>query len=571
MNQRPSMKEVLEKRKARHASKEKANANIEHGNEQEAANDALIAEVNSENVATQPIPKKKRPFCLKEHMAKKRKNKERGDQAKVTASQMHAHDDESDDDEGAEASSHEDDDESVEHVADVDADEPALWAVDNPIRRPGMMMAIASRQKKPYPVHAFGSLASVIRLIARAVQVDMEMVGSSLLGVVSALAQALINVSAKAFDAGCPVTLNMFIIALSGDRKSTTIAAIDKPVLAAINRATDSRRNMLIQDVTVDGMIVGLIARCHSQLLLCLEGASLLGGHAMKSENLGRFLGNVSSLYSGEALSRTRVEEHHYAEDRRLSVLLFTQPAVAMEFLSSEIVMQQGLGNRFMYSQPPSLVGSRKFDDIELDDEPLYKQYCAKITNLANQPWKINPDTGGVDTRTVRMSDRAKEAWVEYYNSLELAVGPGGDLATHAAYATRFPEQVMRLAALLAILENPKVEIIDEEIMKRAIELGSYYLDSAMNAFDVAPANKDELDAGTLLDWMRNKLEELDIAAIPVRMMYKDGPRCARPKRRTQALLDLLVSRGEITEHTNTVVYGPERKRSNENFAVTAK
>jgi hypothetical protein len=422
--------------------------------------------------------------------------------------------------------------------------------------------------KRPYPVAAFGKLADVIMLIARAIQVDPEMVGSSLLGVISALAQCLINVSSGKSDLGCPVTLNMFVIASSGERKSSTINMIVKPVYAAISRADDMRRSMIIQDVTVDGMVVGLINRCPSQFLLALEAATLLGGHAMSRDNLSRFLGIVASLFSGEPLSRTRVEEHHYAQGRRLSVLLFAQPIVAMDFLSSELVMQQGMGNRFLYSQPPSLLGTRKHIDVELDGEPLYQQFCSKITMLANHAWKINLETGGMDTRTVRMSPGAKTEWVGFYNKLEIAAGPTGDLATHSSYVTRFAEQVMRMSAVLAIMEDPDVQHISKEIMLRAIDLGYYYLDSAMHIFNVAPANKDEADAKTLLDWMQNKSEELSLVAIPVRMMYKDGPRCARPSRRTKELLALLIARGEASEYTETIIYG-DNKRSSDNYTIT--
>lgn len=433
---------------------------------------------------------------------------------------------------------------------------------------PVTIAAVQARsQRRKYPVDAFGSFASVIKLIAKAVQVDMEMVGSSLLGVISALAQCFINVSSRASDHGCPVTVNMFVIAPSGERKSSTIDKIIDPVYAAI-RNNDERRSMIVQDVTVDGLIVGLIMRCPSQFLLALEGASLLGGHAMSRDNVSRFLGNVASLFSGEPLTRTRVEEHHYAQGRRLSVLLFTQPIVAMDFLSSELVMQQGLGNRFLYSQPPSLLGTRTHVDVELDDEPLYQQFCAKIAALASQPWKIDPETGGMSTRTVRMSSGAKAAWVGFYNKLEVAAGPGGDLASHAGYVARFAEQVMRIAALLAILDDLNVQHISEDIMLHAIDLGEYYLSTAMDIFNVAPANKDEAAAKALLDWMRNKSVEHDLEAIPVRMMYKDGPRSARPIKRTKELLAILEARGEVTAYTETIVYG-DNKRSSDNYAVT--
>lgn len=582
MQQKPSMKEFLEKRKMRRASKELNNATtVDNAAEQDAANDPNIADKTSMD-AVQPVIKKKSGKTMKEVATEIFAHKARHAQilAKIEQEQAQGDDQAEDDDEANESDLAEGNDyesESDSSAVDENDNEVASTPIVTPpvdhktkeiVHRPAVTTGIVPGHQKPYPLHAFGSLAAVIALIAQAVQVDLEMVGSSLLGVVSALAQALINVSSRQSDAGCPVTINMFVIASSGERKSSTIDMIIKPVYAAISSADDERRSMIIQDVTVDGMVVGLISRCASQFLLALEGASLLGGHAMTRDNLSRFLGNVASLYSGEPITRTRVEEHHYAQGRRLSVLLFSQPIVAMEFLSSELVMQQGMGNRFLYSQPPSLLGTRKHVDVELDTEPLYQEFCAKIAALANHAWKIDAETGGMDTRTVRMSAGAKSAWVNFYNQLEMAAGPGGDMATHAGYVTRFAEQVMRIAALLAILEDPNVQHISEGIMQRAIELGEYYLDTAMHIFNVSPANKDEADAKALMEWMQNKSEELDLAAIPVRMMYKDGPRCARPSKRTKELLTLLEARGEVIEYNEVITYG-DKKRSSDNYAVT--
>ena len=587
MKQKMSMKEMLAKSKARRANQEMQNAKIEKASEHEAANDPTVDSANDQSedqrrfgegdadIGRERPPVEKKHLTMKEILHKKNADKQRRTCALTKTAQGREHQDkpvDAYDEENDQPSPQDDDgedDDPAEQIEDVDVEESTRRSTEKKASSPAASAAIAPVQKKPYPVSAFGSLETVIMLIARAVQVSVEMVGSAMIGVLSALAQAIINVSPKKSGVGCPVTINLLVIALSADRKSSTISAVIKPVLAAISRATDSRRHMLIQDVTVDGMVIGLIDRCHSQLLIAPEGASLFGGHAMSPDNLGRFMGNVSSLFSGEALTRTRAKEHSYAEDRRLSMLVFVQPVIAMDFLSSPLVMQQGLGNRFLYSQPPSLVGTRKFADIELDDEPEYKQYCEKITTLANQPWKINPHTGGVDARTVRLSDDAKAAWVKYYDAMELAIAPGGDMATHAGYAGRYSEQITRLAALLAIADDSDVVTIDEETMLRAIDLGSYYMDSAMSAFNVAPANKEELDAGTLLDWMRSKQDELNIAGIPVRMMYRTGPRCARPQKRTKVLLDLLESRGEIVECNKTIVYGSDNKRSNENYAVT--
>jgi hypothetical protein len=395
------------------------------------------------------------------------------------------------------------------------------------------------------------------------------MAGSAFLAILAALFQALFNVSFRAKGSGCPVSLNMFIIAESGERKSSTIEPFLRLISPILRAAGDARCNMIVQDVTVDGMVVGLIERCPAQFLLALEAASLLGGHAMNKDNLGRFAGNLASLYSGEPLTRTRVAGHIHAEDRRTSTLLFAQPVVSLGFLSSPIVMDQGLGNRFLFSWPESMQGRRLHCDVELEDDPAFQQLAARLVEIAAMPWDIDPETGGVSTRTVRMSAGAKVEWVMLYNAIEEELSPGGDFASHAGYAGRFSEQVMRIAALLALLDDPLVEEIPEETMRRAITLGDFYLDSALDIFKKAPANQDELQANALLDWMRNKSLELDLPAIPVRMIYKDGPRSARPSKRTKELLATLEARGDVVKFEKGVVYG-DGKRSQDNYRVAS-
>ena len=89
-----------------------------------------------------------------------------------------------------------------------------------------------------------------------------------------------------------------------------------------------------------------------------------------------------------------------------------------------------------------------------------------------------------------------------------------------------------------------------------------------MRVFDLTPANKEEADAKTLLNWMQNKADEQSMEAIPVRMMYKDGPRCARPSKRTKELLAVLAARGEIVEFDEAIYY--DKKNSYDNYAIVS-
>jgi Protein of unknown function (DUF3987) len=432
----------------------------------------------------------------------------------------------------------------------------------------GIPIGRAISLKKPeFPTEALNSLKDVVILTATSVQVAPAMVVGVLIAFLSAVLQAFFNVSLYPSGEGKPLSLNMFLIADSGDRKSSTIHAIAKPLYLAIQKLLDARKRMLVQDVTVDGLVVGLIERCPSQMLLVPEAATLLSSHAMSKENLMRFLGILSSLFSGEAISRTRVDEHHYAEGRRLNALIMSQAIVAMEFLGSDLVMQQGLGNRFLYDTPESQRGKRLFNEHDLDSDPEYLAYCQFIDMMVSRVMKINEATGGVSVKVIRTSPEAKAIWVDHYNALEIGCCEGGPFATHAGYVTRFPEQTLRLAGILTLVEDLDANEITADAMTRAVMLADYYLQAALHLFNKAPADNDEFQARILLHWMRERQLAQDLPAIPVRMIYKDGPRTARSVERARKLLKILEERGDVSKFEGTVRYS-EGKRSGDNYSA---
>lgn len=421
--------------------------------------------------------------------------------------------------------------------------------------------------KLDFPTQALGSMSNVLLRVAESQQVVPSMVAGVQLAFLSAILQPFFNVSLRASGDGMPLSVNMFLVADSGERKSSTIQAIAKPLYLAIQSIQDARRHMLIQDVTVDGMVVGLIDRCPAQMLLVPEAATLLSSHAMSKENLTRFLGIISSLFSGEAISRTRVGRHHYAVGRRLNALIMSQTIVAMDFIGSEMVMQQGLGNRFLYDAPESMRGTRLFNDDDLDSDPEYMAYCEYIQLMVSRVMKIDEATGGVDVKVIRTSPEAKAIWADHYNALEIGCGEGGPFATHAAYVGRFPEQTLRLAGILTLIEDLDADEITADAMTRAVMLADYYLQSAIHLFNKVPADNDEFQARTLLNWMREKQLELNLPAIPVRLIYKDGPRAARSVERTRKLLKILEERGEVSKFESAVRYS-DGKRSGDNYAA---
>ena len=78
---------------------------------------------------------------------------------------------------------------------------------------------------------------------------------------------------------------------------------------------------------------------------------------------------------------------------------------------------------------------------------------------------------------------QAKALWVEFQNECERNIAPGGRYDDYVGYVGRFPEQVRRIAALLALLDDTQVSEIDGETMTRALALGRYHFRQAIRLF----------------------------------------------------------------------------------------
>ncbi len=88
----------------------------------------------------------------------------------------------------------------------------------------------APQEQATYPVEALGKFAEVTNLLSESVQVDVSMVGNSILSALSVITQHIANVHTKD---GRTIPLSLFCLSIadSGDRKSS----LDKIVLGAVN------------------------------------------------------------------------------------------------------------------------------------------------------------------------------------------------------------------------------------------------------------------------------------------------------------------------------------------------
>ena len=94
------------------------------------------------------------------------------------------------------------------------------------------------------------------------------------------------------------------------------------------------------------------------------EGATFTGGHGMTADNKKRTAATFSEAWDGKPLKRLRAGDGlSILPGRRLALHMMVQPGVAADFLSDEVLRDQGLHSRILVAASPALAGTRLYCD----------------------------------------------------------------------------------------------------------------------------------------------------------------------------------------------------------------
>lgn len=436
-----------------------------------------------------------------------------------------------------------------------------------------------------YPVAALGPLlAGATRSISDALQCPVELAANSVLSAASLLVQGQVDVCVD--GRRTPVSLYLMTVANSGERKTTAdklamapIYAFEKRAYTQYKQALKAHKAMLKtlekgevppdepvdptliqQDVTLDALIRGLIHGCPSQALVLSEAGSFLGGYAMAKELMLRTAAFMAAAWSGESISQSRVTGRHTAHSRRLSAHLQGQPEVMTTFVENELLQNQGLLPRFLMSWPKSAIGTRSYRQKNLRTDAAYQAYTARLNVLLAQSLPLDEDNE-LDPRELVLSDEAYALWVDAHDAIERESGPGGALASMQGTAAKLAEQILRLAAVTTVFEQPNALEIGEGAMDGAIRLANYYLHEAKR-LTLGQGNRMLKQAKELLDWLRGQPDP-----IALRDIYRNGPRFVRNAKQAREYLDILIEHG-WAQSVDGYMTAADGKVSRENYTV---
>lgn len=491
----------------------------------------------------------------------------------------------------------------VDEFVPVDAREPAAldtWDAPIPLGHLEVLPA--------FPVAVFPDwLATMVTATAEFTQTDESMAGTVALSVLAACAGGRLEVEARQ---GWREPTNLFVavVAAPGERKSPVQAALTAPLrhteaaivkeakgkiteqqalkdiaaqsahrarlkaasadgdhdalaadavaaaLAAEAITVPTLPRLLADDTTPEALASLMAANGGKIALISDEGGifDMLAGRYSAVPNLDPFLkGHAGTPMVVDRKGR----DPEFIAKPALTVGLMFQPAVLRTFGANAAFRGRGLVARFLFTLPPSRVGSRNVEPESVPTD-VAEAYANTVTALAKglAEWH--------DPAVVALSEPARKTMVEAHRAIEDRLRPGGDLSHIADWANKLTGLVVRLAGLLHIARYPDDgwrRTIEQDCMADAVTLVEFFTvhyRAAIDTMDADPAVEAARHVLTIIG-------RLDTDTITVRDLFSKVSRSRfRKVGDLNPALTLLAEHNWIRRLDDPEHTGPGRKRS---------
>jgi len=443
---------------------------------------------------------------------------------------------------------------------------------------------------EPYPVAELGPiLRPACESMQRVIQAPDAVCGASLLAAASLAVQGLADVEIDGRIV--PLTLWLLTVAESGERKSACDSEAMRPARAHEKELTKAYADALAAhdaemeewnakrdaakaagkkakgegtakglrdigaaplppllpkltaaDFTAEGLAKLLAAGLPSIGAFTDEAALVFGGHGMTKETTARTAGTLCKLWDNGTLDRVRAGDGAIKlYGRRLAVHLMAQPVIAERALSDDVLSGQGFLARCLLAWPQSTAGHRPYVAESLRDNAAMIQYTATLATRHALPLPIaEGERNELAPRALRLSPDAFTVWRGVHDTVEGLMVSGARYATVKPWASKTPEQCLRIAGVLTLIDHVNANTIEAPAIERAAELALWHLNEAVRLAGTAELSTEVRDAEALLDWAHATERTL----LYSRAALQFGPGRIRERERFNIAMDELERAG---------------------------
>ena len=243
---------------------------------------------------------------------------------------------------------------------------------------------------------------------------------------------------------------------------------------------------------------------------------------------------------------------------RKLSIHLMMQPDVAARLYGDDVLKDQGFTARFLVVAPASLMGTRLFCKQTDQERKIIEAFQIELAGRLALDYPLRPNSlNELEPRTLPFSNEARAVWIAFINSVEVQLGPTGNLRPIRGFAAKSGEHVGRIAAILSWWENVAATEVSADAVACAIALVRHYTDEALRLNQVGAIEPELLAAQTLLNWLHGRNDTL----TTVRDIVRLGPYCLRSSISARAAIDILVAHRWLKAAPRGTVVGNRKCR----------
>ena len=304
---------------------------------------------------------------------------------------------------------------------------------------------------------------------------------------------------------------------------------------------------LTVQEPTYEGLVRLLVEGQPSVGIYSSEGGRLIEGHAMSRDHRLKTAAGLSEIWDGTSIRRARQGDGAFiVPGRRVSMHLLVQPEIAMHLLADPMLTAQGLLSRILIVIPASASGTRMWHEPKPESQDAIKMYHTRLLEIFKTPLPLKEGKPNQLTpRRLPLSNAAKSEWIDFADTVEVHIGPGGPLELIRAMANKLPEHAARMAAVLALVDDLDCVELSVDHMEAGRRLAEFYASEAMRLVSLGATNPDLVLAAKLLAWLHGGWKK-DLITLPD--IYQRGPSAIRDKRTANHIVNVLVDHGELVQ-----------------------
>ena len=450
-----------------------------------------------------------------------------------------------------------------------------------------------------FPISCFPKIMrDYVEAVAEHTQTPIDMTAVAVICVVATTIQSKFEIEGKE---GYTETSNVYvaIIAKPGERKSAIIRITTKPLYNFEKEENEKRRIVIAIEESKLKMIKAQIEKiersgkfedfkkleelqteyeelkktqvkylkliaddCTSEALTSLladndgrisimsaEGGifNILNGQYSKSVSIDTFL----KAHCGDSIRVDRKGRESESIDKpTMTVLLAVQDIVLEGIMSNDTFKGRGLNARFLYCNPISTLGARKFNTEKMP-KIIEEEYNKLIYKLLKLPNTESPTI-------LKLSTEAREELENFHNWLEPQLVD--ELEFMQDWAGKLEGTCLRIAGILHCMEYSNISsccFISADTIKKAIEISKYFLEHSKYAYMIMGADKEVQKAKYILKQLK-KQEEMTLKRSEILTLCRS--KGIEKKNDIIKALEILVENGYISEQEAIERKGAGRK-----------